>query len=387
MEFLSMTETGILISIIFTIFYAASWKKWQFLFRYTPPVVYVYVIPMAFSYSGLLPVASIAYDTIQNYLLPAAIIFLLSSSHPSALKKMGLYPFLGMFLGTLAVLAGGLVSFYLFSAFLEKDVWKGFAALSASWIGGSSSMLAAGKSFQTPSGLMGMMVLVDTFVGYSWMAFLIFLRPFSGTIDQWNSARPMDISMDDTPVTPTPESRTSIFSHTHSLAFAILIMTLGSELLLRLGKVHPGQGKIISAFGWTVLYATLAGFLVSFLSHFEKNREDYQNLGNFLLYLVLAALGASSDFSSIRNAHLYLAAGVVWILLHGFFLFFIAGRFLKLPFPLLAISSQCNIGGIISGPILASVYHPSLVPVGLVLAILGNLYALTSAFLFAWMIA
>jgi uncharacterized membrane protein len=40
---------------------------------------------------------------------------------------------------------------------------------------------------------------------------------------------------------------------------------------------------------------------------------------------------------------------------------------------LIAAASQANIGGPASAPVVAGIYQPSLAPVGLLLAILGNI--------------
>ena len=46
-------------------------------------------------------------------------------------------------------------------------------------------------------------------------------------------------------------------------------------------------------------------------------------------------------------------------------------KLIKAPFFFLAVGSQANIGGAASAPIIASAFHPSLAPVGVLLAVLG----------------
>jgi uncharacterized membrane protein len=47
------------------------------------------------------------------------------------------------------------------------------------------------------------------------------------------------------------------------------------------------------------------------------------------------------------------------------------GKLLRVPFFYFAIGSQSNIGGPASAPVVASVFHPSLAPVGALLGTLG----------------
>ncbi|MCW8833071.1 MAG: DUF819 family protein, partial [Colwellia sp.] len=55
-------------------------------------------------------------------------------------------------------------------------------------------------------------------------------------------------------------------------------------------------------------------------------------------------------------------------------LLFIVGKIIKAPIFYLAVGSKANIGGAASAPVIASAFHPSLAPVGVLLAVLG--YAL-----------
>jgi uncharacterized membrane protein len=49
-------------------------------------------------------------------------------------------------------------------------------------------------------------------------------------------------------------------------------------------------------------------------------------------------------------------------------------KLIRAPLFFMAVGSQANIGGAASAPVVASAFHPSLAPVGVLLAVLG--YAL-----------
>ena len=49
----------------------------------------------------------------------------------------------------------------------------------------------------------------------------------------------------------------------------------------------------------------------------------------------------------------------------------IVAKIIKAPFFFLAVGSKANVGGAASAPILASAFHPSLAPVGVLLAVMG----------------
>jgi uncharacterized membrane protein len=65
--------------------------------------------------------------------------------------------------------------------------------------------------------------------------------------------------------------------------------------------------------------------------------------------------------------------GGIWIGFHALLLIIMA-RVLRAPLFYLAVGSQANVGGAASAPIVASAFHPSLAPAGVLLAVFG--YAL-----------
>ena len=65
--------------------------------------------------------------------------------------------------------------------------------------------------------------------------------------------------------------------------------------------------------------------------------------------------------------------GLIWMLIHVSLLLLVA-KIIRAPFFFVAVGSQANVGGAASAPVVASAFHPSLAPVGVLLAVLG--YAL-----------
>ena len=75
----------------------------------------------------------------------------------------------------------------------------------------------------------------------------------------------------------------------------------------------------------------------------------------------------------IENWQLYryfILIGLIWMSVHVLILLFIA-KLIRAPFFFVAVGSQANIGGAASAPIVASAFHPSLAPVGVLLAVFG----------------
>ena len=66
----------------------------------------------------------------------------------------------------------------------------------------------------------------------------------------------------------------------------------------------------------------------------------------------------------------FFVVGFIWMLIHALLLIGVA-KLIKAPFFFMAVGSQANVGGAASAPIVASAFHPSLAPVGVLLAVLG----------------
>jgi uncharacterized membrane protein len=76
--------------------------------------------------------------------------------------------------------------------------------------------------------------------------------------------------------------------------------------------------------------------------------------------------------------------GLVWMLFHVG-LMFVVGYVIRAPYFFLAVGSKANIGGAASAPVVAAAFHPSLAPVGVLLAVLGYALGTYGAWLCAYM--
>ncbi|MEJ2105332.1 MAG: DUF819 family protein, partial [Ignavibacteriaceae bacterium] len=141
------------------------------------------------------------------------------------------------------------------------------------------------------------------------------------------------------------------------------------------------------AFGWTIILVLVISIILSFTKLQNLEKKGASVVGNYMLYFLLASIGAKANLAAILNAPAFLVAGVVWIMIHAIILYTV-GKMIKAPMFLMATSSQANIGGYISAPIVASIYQPSLAPVGLLMGVLGNVagtfLALMTAQLCQW---
>ena len=104
-----------------------------------------------------------------------------------------------------------------------------------------------------------------------------------------------------------------------------------------------------------------------------------------MLYVLVASIGAHANFKSILGAPMLVALGGVWMLVHIAILLTV-GKLIRAPIFFVAVGSQANIGGAASAPIVASAFHPTLAPVGVLLAVAGYVLGTYAGLLCMWML-
>ena len=372
-----------IVSLIGLIHYLKSISALEKVFKYAPPIIWIYFLPMLSSGIGVIPTASPIYSWTSKYLLPPALILLLLSSNIKILSTLGSKAIGTMLFGTLGIVLGGPISLLIFGSFLPEDAWMGLAALSGSWIGGSANMVAIGKSIGTSDNLFGNMIVIDTVVGYGWMGIVILISGHQKSIDKWNNADTRIV--DDLNIKMSTEDSKRPTSFNDLLTIVVVSLFLGL-FSLELGKLIPDLGKVVTSFGWTIILVSLIGVSLSFTKLSDLNNAGSSHVGNLFLYILLGTIGAKANITQIGDLPYYIAVGILWIFIHAIILFF-GGRLLKAPMFLIATSSQANIGGVVSAPIIATVYKKSLAPVGLLMGVIGNIIGIYAGLFTAWLLS
>jgi uncharacterized membrane protein len=151
-----------------------------------------------------------------------------------------------------------------------------------------------------------------------------------------------------------------------------ILLWLGMALLVSAGSAalaaYLPVSSMVTATTWSILLATTAGLIVA---HTRLARLPGAGaLSSALLLGVIAVLASQSNFEGIAAAPVYLLCGVTIIALHALLLA-LAARLFHFDLFLCGIASLAHIGGVAATPLLAASYSRSLVPVGILLALLG----------------
>lgn len=356
-------------------------------FDLLPPILWAYMLPMLATSAGLLPPASPAYDWITRFVLPVALLLLMMTVDVPALLKLGRPATIMMLAGTAGIVIGGPIALAAFGRWLPPDAWKGLAALSGSWIGGSAQLVAVAESVETPDAMLGPIIVVDTVVGYGWMAILLFLSGWQARFDRWNRADTRLIEETNVALA----EKTAATRRPLAIREAALILGIGfvgAYLTVVLGDLLPelGDPKIISHTTWAVILVTTLGLALSFTRVSALEGAGASTLGTLALYLLVTAIGARGDLRAILAAPMFLATGALWIAIHVAILVLVA-RWIRAPLFFLATGSMANVGGAASAPVVATVYHRAMAPLGVLMAVAGYVIGTYGGLLCAWLLS
>ena len=384
-----LSVTAILLVVLAVLFGASQTKAGKSFFARVPLLVFAYFVPTLLSNVGIIPTSSAAYDFIKTALLPASLVLLTLSVDVKAIVRLG-RPAVTLFLvGTGSIVIGGPIAYlslkWLIPPELADQAWRGFAALSGSWIGGGANFVAIAESVKLPEGPMfSAMIVVDIAVSSVWLAVLLYFAGRERRIDE-------SINADRTTLDEVRE-RVSAYraeverpTSLHAL-LAIAAIGLGATALAIAISAHlPEIGDIISRTTWIIIIATTVGLGLSFTRLRRLEGAGAGDVGSLFLYLLIASIGAKADFAGAFAVPSLLLIGALWMAIHAG-LILIAWRLLRLPIFFAAVGSQANVGGAASAPIVASAFHPSLASVGVLLAVGGYVLGTYAALLCAYLL-
>lgn len=384
---------GLLMLILAAIFITASSKKsgWQKFYRIVPSVLLCYFIPSLFNTFGIISGdESNLYYMSSRYLLPTALVLLTISIDLKAIARLGKKAIIMFLAGTTGIVIGGPLSILIVSSFAPDivggvgpdAVWRGMATIAGSWIGGGANQAAMFETFGASEDLFATMITVDVIVANIWMAFLLYGVGISKKLDKRLKADASSIEEVKNGIEKYQASIMKISTLPEVMTVLAIgfgatgIAHFGADIIAPwIGEVAPQLDKfsLTSSFFWLVVIATTIGLGLSFTKARKLEGVGASRLGSVMIYVLVASIGMLMDVTAIFDNPGFFMVGLIWMAVHVIVLLGVA-KIIKAPYFFVAVGSQANVGGAASAPIVAGAFHPSLAPVGVLLAVLG--YAL-----------
>jgi uncharacterized membrane protein len=381
---------GLLMAILMIIFKTSSSDRPGFVkfYKYVPALLLCYFIPSIFNSMGIINgEESQLYFVASRYLLPASLALLTISVDLKEIRKLGFKAVIMFFAGTVGIIIGGPIAILL-TSMIAPDVvggvgpdavWRGMTTIAGSWIGGGANQAAMYEMFKPSNDLYSTSIAVDVIVANIWMAFLLYGAARSAKVDKFFNADASSIEE----VKERVESYRAKFAKIPSLSDAISVLAVGF-IATAIGHVAAGfiapyleanypilvNYSLTSTFFWIVITATLVGLFLSFTKVKELEGVGASRMGSVMIYILVATIGMKMNVLAIFDNPGYFLVGGLWMVVHVVVLLTVA-KVIKAPFFFVAVGSQANVGGAASAPIVAAAFHPSLAPVGVLLAVLG----------------
>jgi len=387
------TVLGILVMVLAFIFYTSSSENpfWKNFYTYIPALLLCYFLPSVLNSMGIISgEQSGLYFMASRYLLPASLVLLTLSIDIKGIINLGPKAIIMFLAGTFGIVIGGPLTIILLS-YISPDlvggsgpdeIWKGLATIAGSWIGGGANQTAMKEMFGCSDKLFSAMITVDVIVANIWMAFLLYGAGISSRVDKWfkadsSSIEALKLNLADyqAKVTRIPNLTDLMIILAVGLGLTGLAH-MGADIIapwISLNAPQLAKFSLTSKFFWLIVIATSGGLILSFTKLKKYEGAGASKVGSVFLYILVATIGMKMDALAILDNPGLFLIGIIWMLIHVIILLAV-GKIIKAPFFFVAVGSQANVGGAASAPIVASAFHPSLAPVGVLLAVFG--YAL-----------
>ncbi len=375
---------GILMSILALVFYTSSLNS-RFVKQFysiVPPLLLCYFLPgLLNSFNIISGEVSNVYYIASNFLLPACLVLFTLSLNLGELWKMRKNAGIMFLAGMVGIVLGGPIAVWIMAQFAPEvvagETWKALATLSGSWIGGGANQAALYAIFEPNPEDFSATIAVDVFVGYTWMALLIYGASKADVINRYfkadNSA--VEELTDRMAKIASSQSRNPVpkdYFIMLGLAFgAVAIGHLASGFLANTIQEHAPElstFSLTSKFFWLIVITTLLGICLSFTRAREYEGAGASKVATVFLYVLIAAIGMQMNIFAILQNPMLFFVGIIWILFHALVLFIVA-KIIRAPFFFFAMGSMGNIGGVASASATAAAFHPSLISVAVIISV------------------
>ena len=346
---------GLIMGVVGAIFYTGNSAHpfWRRFYTILPGIVLCCFVPAGLNSAGVFApdLGKQIYSFAATYLLPASLFLMTLSMDVPKLLGLG-WKVLAMFLtASLAIILGGVLSLAIFHAiapeWVDGDrIWRGFATIAGSWIGGAANQAAMKELYHVDGDLFGTMLLIDATLASVWLFAILAMARHAPRIDRWLKADTQGIDQvirtveayerEHARITTLPDLMQML-----GLTFAVVgISHTCGNLIAAWFNQYPraAEYSLNSAFFWQVLLVTLIGLLLSFTPARKLDHAGASKLGTALIYILIAAIGMQIRLNGIHEQWRLLLVGALWMGIHIAIVFAVARLIPDFPAPCAAPS-------------------------------------------------
>lgn len=340
------------------------------LFEYAPPVVLLYLLAMVLCTVNFWDLAETkaAYTAVKNPVLYSMIFLMLLRCDIRKILKLGPRMLGGFLAASVSISIAFIATYALMAPVLGAEAWKPLGALCGSWMGGSGNLVAVQTALNIGEAETAYALVIDS-IDYSiWVMFLLWAVNLAPKFNKWVKADTSQLDevsrrLEQEMTEDGPKEITF-----HTIIFLMGLAFLVAALCTTVGPILSGSIGLLDTTTWTVLLISVAG-LVAAVTPVGKIAGSAE-LANVLLYMMIALIASRASLLELTDAPVWILAGFIILAIHAVLMIIVAKIF-KLDMFTCGVASLANIGGTASAPILAGSYKGSLVPVGVLMALMG----------------
>ncbi len=336
-----------------------------------PAILFAYVIP---AFITRMMGVDLSGDEIhqfsKNWLIPLAIVSVMSTLSIAQLKAIGWKPIFLFVSGSFAIAVLPVIMIFVLqgSEFVTeiisaKNYWKGIPPIVGSWIGGSTSQLVLKELVNCPEDVFLNILVLDNILVNVWTVLMFQFIKKSKKIDEIMSLPPVQAKelKEITIENPLP-----LWIGIVSLVCCVALVNHFTDVLVT-----------------KVIVLSIIGLAMSNLIPRWPIRNMLK-VGSILIIAVMAVLGLKLQIDRIEVSGGFLGFLVIWLLLH-FIVMLIIARRIGISSAWVPIASMANVGGIATAPAVTAAYEKKWMPHAILLAILsmatGTFWGMLTIFL------
>ena len=348
----------------------------QHLLNWFPAILFAYVIPALITHITGANLSFVYLHSLsRNWIIPFAIIMVMSALSFPQLKKVGARPILLFVSGSLVIAVmppllvwcSQFISEDSYRLFIKEEYWRGLVPITGSWIGGSTSQLVLKELVTCPETLFLSVIVLDNILVNIWTIIMFQVIKRSDELNQFFKINGVMPEVQFEKSVEGSRSRASTLITLSAVAVAVCATVFNTDNFL-----------------WRVIILSVLGLFFGNMIP-RWNHQFVLKAGSLLIIIIMAILGLRLDFNGLSLPVPFVILCLIWLVGHYLFMILIA-KLLNVHMAWVPIASMANLGGISTAPAVTSAYNKNWMPHAILLAILsmvsGNMWGMFSMYLF-----
>lgn len=299
------------------------------------------IIAMGLSNLGVIPLDSVVYDGVWNYIVPMAIPLLLFKCNILQIYKESGRLLIIFLISSIGTVFGAIVGFTLLSKHIPQLNYIA-GMMTASYIGGGVNFTAVSRSFDVSQELISATVVSDNLLMVLYF-FILIIMPAIPLINKIFIRDYDNIVVNDTDI-QKEEKFVSLKDIAFSFALSIALVTVSFVVADFISANLKGLLGVFLGNRYLIL-TTVTVILATVFPKFFSGISCAQEIGTFLIYIFFVVIGIpASIISIIQNSPLLLVFCLIMVIIN-MVITLIFAKIFKFSLEEAILASNANIGG------------------------------------------